>query len=85
MHFNFLSPQNKAPEAPVRNEDALTTFDTIALPLCSKRKAIEWNVNNRTPDTRAVYEQALLEIKEEMSLHGVTEEYYSTHSKTLLH
>lgn len=73
MRFNFLSPQNKAPEVPVHTTEALEAFDTITLPLCSKRKAIEWNVNNRTPDTHTVYEQALLEIKEEMRLHGVTE------------
>lgn len=85
MNFNFLSPQNKTPQAPVHHEGAPGISEAVALPLCSKRKAIEWNLNNRPPDTHTVYEQALLEIKEEMRLHGVTEEYYSTHSKTLLH
>lgn len=84
MSFNFFSPE-QSPTPTTQNDNKIEEFDKIATHLCDQRKAIEWNLENRTPDTREVYQHALEAIKIDMVDNNVDEEYYQTYLKKHLH
>lgn len=62
--------------------------DNEKIKLFERRKAIEWQLNNREPSVQDTYRAALAEVQKEIQLHGIEESEYQAYlnaRKTHLH